>query len=153
MRADFDVLIDACVLANHGVCDLLLSLAERPRLFVPHWTAKILHEVERTHFEKLGWPANLVELFQREIATAFPEAEIHGYEGFIEGLTNDWKDRHVLAAAICGGLKTMLNVGFWILDFEWWIGGFDKAKDMCDHFASNPSNVGWTSVGGGGEKI
>lgn len=83
MRADFDVLIDACVLANHGVCDLLLSLAERPRLFVPHWTAKILHEVERTHFEKLGWPANLVELFQREIATAFPEAEIHGYEGFI----------------------------------------------------------------------
>jgi len=112
MRADFDVLIDACVLANHGVCDLLLSLAERPRLFVPHWTAKILHEVERTHFEKLGWPANLVELFQREIATAFPEAEIHGYEGFIEGLTNDWKDRHVLAAAICGGLKTMLNVGF-----------------------------------------
>ena len=65
MRADFDVLIDACVLANHGVCDLLLSLAERPRLFVPHWTAKILREVERTHREKLGWPANLVDLFQR----------------------------------------------------------------------------------------
>lgn len=54
MRADLDVLIDACVLANHGVCDLLLSLAERPRLFVPHWTAKILSEVKRTHLEKLG---------------------------------------------------------------------------------------------------
>jgi hypothetical protein len=26
---------------------------------------------------------------------------------------------------------------------------FDKAKDMCDHFASNPSNTGWTSTGGG----
>ena len=109
MRADFDVHIDACELANHGVCDLLLSLAERPRLFVPHWTAKILHEVERTHRDKLGWPANLVDLFQREIATAFPEAEIHGYEGFIEGLTNDLKDRHVLAAAICRGCPVILT--------------------------------------------
>lgn len=109
MRADFDVLIDACVLANHGVCDLLLRLAERPRLFVPHWTAKILREVERTQRDKLGWPANLVNLFQKEITTAFPEAEIHGYEAFIEGLTNDLKDRHVLAAAICGGCPVILT--------------------------------------------
>jgi hypothetical protein len=28
-------------------------------------------------------------------------------------------------------------------------GGFDEAKDMCDHFASNPNNTGWTSTGGG----
>ncbi len=112
MRADFDLLIDACVLANHGVCDLLLSLAERPRLFVPHWTAKILREVERTHRDKLGWPANLVNLFQTEIATEFPEAKIHGYEGFIEGLTNDLKDRHVLAAAICGRCPVILTFNF-----------------------------------------
>ena len=26
-------------------------------------------------------------------------------------------------------------------------GGFEKAKDMCDHFASNPSNTGRTSAG------
>ena len=26
---------------------------------------------------------------------------------------------------------------------------FDKAKDMCDHFASNPNNTGRTSTGGG----
>jgi len=26
---------------------------------------------------------------------------------------------------------------------------FDKAKDLGDHFASNPSNTGWTSTGGG----
>ena len=42
MRADFHVLLDACVMANQGVCDLLLSLAERPRLFVPHWSAQIM---------------------------------------------------------------------------------------------------------------
>jgi hypothetical protein len=28
-------------------------------------------------------------------------------------------------------------------------GGFDKAKDMCDHFTCNPNNTGWTSAGGG----
>ena len=52
LKEDADV--DACVLANHGVCDLLLSLAERPRLFVPHWTAKILHEVERRRAGQLA---------------------------------------------------------------------------------------------------
>ena len=26
-------------------------------------------------------------------------------------------------------------------------GGFDEAKDICDHFARNPSNTGWTSTG------
>ena len=29
-------------------------------------------------------------------------------------------------------------------------GGFDKAKDMCDHFTCNPNNPGWTSTGVGG---
>ena len=28
-------------------------------------------------------------------------------------------------------------------------GGFDEAKDLCDHFASNPNNTGWTSTGEG----
>jgi hypothetical protein len=27
--------------------------------------------------------------------------------------------------------------------------GFDEPKDMCDHFANNPSNTGWTSTGVG----
>ncbi len=109
MRADFHVLIDACVLANQGVCDLLLRLAERPRLFVPHWSMGILAEVERTHRNKLGWPVRLVELFQKEVMAGFPEAAVNGYERFIPTLTNDEKDRHVLAAAICGGCAIILT--------------------------------------------
>lgn len=38
MRADFKVVLDACVLANHGVCNLLLKLAEKPRLYRPCWS-------------------------------------------------------------------------------------------------------------------
>ncbi len=26
-------------------------------------------------------------------------------------------------------------------------GGLDEAKDICDHFASNHNNTGWTSTG------
>ena len=109
MRADFHVLIDACVLANQGVCDLLLSLAERPRLFVPHWSKHILAEVERTHREKLAWPEALAASFQRAVKTAFPEAEVAGFERLMPMLANDAKDRHVLAAAIWGGCHTVLT--------------------------------------------
>lgn|GEM_PF-1081405 len=109
MRADFQVFIDACVPANRGVCDLLLSLAERPRLFVPHWSARILEEVKRTHLAKVNWPERLVDLFQREITHTFPEAEVSGFEKFVPTLSNHQKDRHVLAAAICGGCSVILT--------------------------------------------
>jgi len=35
MKADYRLLLDACVLANFGVCDLLLRLAERPEIVPP----------------------------------------------------------------------------------------------------------------------
>ena len=116
MRADFHVLIDACVLANQGVCDLLLNLAERPRLFVPHWSERILDEVERTHRTKLGWPEDLVLLFQQNVRASFPEAEVTGHEPIIPSLTNHEKDRHVLAAAICGACPVILT--FNLKDFK-----------------------------------
>ena len=123
MRADFHVLLDACVLANQGLTDLLLRLAERPRLFQPHWSAEILEEVRRTHLEKLGWPENLADSFQREFRNAFPQSEIESYEQLIPALTNDDKDRHVLAAAIRG--KCPLILTFNLKHF--------KAEDLAPH--------------------
>ncbi len=109
MRADYRVLIDACVLANHGVCDLLLQLAEKSRFILPCWSAEILAEVRRTHLEKLGWPARLVDSFQEQVQRSFPEATISGYESLTAELSNDPKDRHVLAAAIRGGCDLILT--------------------------------------------
>lgn len=109
MRADYRIFLDACVLANYGVCDLLLRLSERPRLIVPHWSAEVLAEVRRTHSEKLGWPQDLVDSFQVQVRKAFPEAEIAGYENLVSGLSNDPKDRHVLAAAIRGACPLILT--------------------------------------------
>jgi len=109
MKADYRVFLDACVLANHGVCDLLLRLAERPRLILPHWSTKVLEEVRRTHLEKLGWPDDLANHFQTEIRRAFPESEVTGFERLEPALDNDPKDRHVLAAAIRGDCPLILT--------------------------------------------
>ena len=100
MRADYRVVLDACVLASANPCDLLLSLAESPRLYVPQWTEEILAEVRRTQAGKLNWPPHLVELWQRNVRASFPEAMVAGYEELKLVCANDEKDRHVLAAAI-----------------------------------------------------
>lgn len=109
MRADYRVFIDACVLANFGVGDLLLRLSERPRLILPSWSSDVLDEVHRTQINKLAWPVELADSYQSEIRNAFPDAEISNYESLIESLNNDPKDRHVLAAAIKGNCKLLLT--------------------------------------------
>jgi hypothetical protein len=109
MKADYRVFLDACVLANFGVCDLLLRLSERPRLIVPHWSEEVLAEVHRTHLGPLGWPPAVADSFQREIRKSFHEACISGYEDLIPTLKNDEKDRHILAGAIRGGCPLIVT--------------------------------------------
>jgi len=109
MKEDYRIFLDACVLANFGVCDLLLRLSERPRLIVPHWSAEVMAETRRTHVDKLGWPVELADSFQTQTRVAFPDAEVVGYEGLLTSLGNDPKDRHVLAAAIRGNCPLILT--------------------------------------------
>jgi predicted nucleic acid-binding protein len=100
MRADFRVVLDACVLANYGVANLLLLLAEKPRLYLPVWTDEILEETRRTQVNHLGWEVRLADSFQSSLRSAFPEALVTGYEHIVGQCSNDEKDRHVLACAI-----------------------------------------------------
>ncbi|MCX6880769.1 MAG: PIN domain-containing protein [Verrucomicrobia bacterium] len=100
MRADFRVVLDACVLANYGVANLLLLLAEKPRLYLPAWSDEILAETRRTQIDQLGWEARLADSFQSELCRAFPEGLVNGYEHVVGQCSNDEKDRHVLACAI-----------------------------------------------------
>ncbi|HLA63034.1 MAG TPA: PIN domain-containing protein [Rhodothermales bacterium] len=109
MKADFRVFLDACVLANYGVCDLLLRLAERPRQYLPLWSEDVLGETYRTHTERLGWPEGLAASFGRELRAHFPEALTSGYAHLLPAVTNDLKDRHVLAAAIHAGADVILT--------------------------------------------
>lgn len=109
MRSDFRVFLDACTLANFGVCDLLLRLSERPRLIIPKWNAEVLAETRRTQVNKLGWPPNLADSFHDQLLQAFPDAMVSGYEGLVPQLTNQEKDRHVLAAALRGNCPLILT--------------------------------------------
>lgn len=118
MRADYRVTLDACVLANPTLCDLLLRLAEKPRLYLPSWSAEILDEVHRTQTDKLPvrFPKERADSFRLAVEMAFPEAMVKGFSHLIPAMTNDPKDRHVLAAACHAGSPLILT--FNLRDFR-----------------------------------
>ena len=90
------------MLANFGLCDLLLTLAENPCLYQPVWNSEILDEVQRTQTAKLGWPSELSRSWREAVEAAFPEALVTGWEPLLPACLVDEKDRHVLATAIRG---------------------------------------------------
>jgi predicted nucleic acid-binding protein len=114
--ANYRVVLDACVLANHGICDLFLRLAERPRLYSPIWSSEILYETTRTHVTKLSWPQDLADHWRNEVQRHFAEALIEDASCLEPILINDIKDRHVLATAIRSGASTIVT--FNLRDFS-----------------------------------
>jgi hypothetical protein len=105
----FSVLLDACVLYPVGVRDLLLSVAERG-VYMPHWTEAILEEMTRNVVADGRATAERVAAMRDQMALAFPDALIEGYEPLVPSMTNDPKDRHVLAAAV------RANIGLIVTD-------------------------------------
>jgi hypothetical protein len=109
MKASSRVVLDACVLANFGLCDLFLTLAETPRLYQPVWNREILDEVQRSQVGKLGWPEGLAKSWREAAEFAFPEALVTGEEEFLPVCANHEKDRHVLATAIRGHAELIVT--------------------------------------------
>lgn len=143
MNADFPVVLDACVLANQRVTDLLLRLAETPRLYLPKWSERILDETHRTLIDKLGWPEDLVTYRREQLMTHFPEALVKGHEPIEACVNNDPKDHHVLAAAIRARCEVIVT--FNVKDFP------SEALDPWDVEAQHPSKflAGLYSLNGG----
>lgn len=115
LHSNYKVLLDACVRAPAALCDLLLRLAESPRLYSPAWSPDILDETGRVQRDRLGFPPALSQSWRTAVETHFPEAMVTGYEVFLPVCKNQEKDRHVLAAAIKG--KANLIVTANIRDF------------------------------------
>jgi hypothetical protein len=100
MVSDFPVMLDACVLVQAPVRDTLLRLFER-RLFLARWTDEIIEETVRTLREKLGRTQEQTDHLVNELRNHFPDAWVEqGYQNLIPAMTNEEKDRHVLAAAV-----------------------------------------------------
>ncbi len=109
MRADFPVVLDACVLIPMPLADTLLRLAGGPRLFLPKWTDQIMAEITRNLQENFGVTAEQAAYRESEIRRHFGEAWVEGYEDLIPTMTNHEKDRHVLAAAVRSGAETIVT--------------------------------------------
>jgi predicted nucleic acid-binding protein len=95
-------LLDTCVLAPMPLCDTLLRLAEDPAFYIPRWTDDILRELRSTLL-RMGYTERQAGRRITAMETAFEDAKVTGYECLVAAMTNDPKDRHVLAAAVrCG---------------------------------------------------
>lgn len=100
MRADYRVVLDACVLIPMPLPDTLLRMAEAPRLYLPRWSQRIMDEVTRNLIAKWDIAHGKARQREEELRRHFPEAWVEGYEPLLEAMTNDAGDRHVLAAAV-----------------------------------------------------
>ena len=93
-------IIDACVLVQAPLPDTLLRLAEPPALYLPLWTEDIIIEMKRALERQIGLAPSKAAYLERELHHHFPDSWVAGYEPLIRKMTNDEKDRHVLAAAV-----------------------------------------------------
>lgn len=97
----FRVLFDACVLLPYQLCDLLLRLGETD-IYQPAWSEDILEEVRRNLVKSFGKTEEQATRRVGFMRTAFPHAMVTGHDALVPAMTNDPKDRHVLAAAVHG---------------------------------------------------
>jgi predicted nucleic acid-binding protein len=101
--------IDANVLVQAPVRDTLLRLAEGPELYRPRWSAEIMAEVRRTLGGRFGIAPDRIARLESKLHEHFPDAWIEGFEALIPEMTNDLKDRHVLAAAAHAKARTLVT--------------------------------------------
>jgi len=99
---DTRVVLDANVLVPASLRDTLLRGAEEG-LYVPFWSREVLVELHRTLVENELASIDAVTRLIDAIQRSFPDSITLSGEPLIGQLTNDPKDRHVLAAAILTG--------------------------------------------------
>lgn len=102
------VVLDTCVLAPMPLCDTLLRLAEHPAFYVPRRSAGILDELRRV-LRRMEYSERQAERRIAAMQAAFEDACVTGYARLVHSMTNDEKDRHVLAAAVRAGAHAILT--------------------------------------------
>jgi len=97
--SSFGVVLDACVLIPASLRDTLLRAAERG-MYRLHWSDLILEEVKRNLVKRDMTSSIEAQELVDVMSEFFAEAFVRGFETLIPCMTNDEKDRHVLAAAL-----------------------------------------------------
>jgi hypothetical protein len=99
--------LDTCLLVKPYLCDTLLSVAEAA-VYRPLWSADVIAELRRNLLRR-GLKDVAADHRLAEMARSFPEAEVMGYHWLIPAMTNEAKDRHVLAAAVRAGAAVLVT--------------------------------------------
>jgi predicted nucleic acid-binding protein len=111
----FGVVLDACVLIPATLRDTLLRAVEKG-MYQLYWSDEILDEVRRNLVKReMTSPENAQDLID-QMDKFFPEANVRGFEVLIPSMTNDKKDRHVLAAAVMSRSQVIVTSN--IKDFQ-----------------------------------
>lgn len=126
----FPALLDTCVLYPAYLCDTLLRLAEA-EAYRPLWSNDILTELRRNVIEA-GIRYERVDRRIAHMTRSFPDAMVTGYETLMDGMTNDPKDRHVLAAAVRANAEVVVT--FNVRDFP------EQALKPYDILAVHPDD-------------
>lgn len=115
MPSTFVAFLDACVLYPANLRDILLSFAAKG-IYQIRWSPDVLEEVERNVGERAKAATPEVarsgaSYLRQTMERAFPDAMVDkaSYAALIPALTNEEKDRHVLAAAILGRADVLVT--------------------------------------------
>ncbi|QHC57644.1 PIN domain-containing protein [Rathayibacter sp. VKM Ac-2760] len=103
----FPAFFDTNVLYGALLNDFVLELADRG-LFRPLWSKDVLFELAK-NLVKNGEDPVLVEKRVGTMERCFADAMVTGYDDLVPTMTNDEKDRHVLAAAVRGGAEVLVT--------------------------------------------
>jgi len=95
----WSAVVDANVLFPFALRDTILRVAEAG-LFRLRWSAEILDEVERNLIGTATTTAEKAASLRAQLERIFPDAAVRNYRALAAGLQNDFKDRHVVAAAL-----------------------------------------------------
>lgn len=105
----FVATFDANVLYPISLCDLFITTIESG-LYRAHWSTEILAEIERTY--ERNFPDKDPAIIRRRIELmnfAEPGALIDPPRELVEAMTNDPKDRHVLATAVAAAADVLVT--------------------------------------------
>ncbi len=104
----FPAFLDTNVLYPQYLNDTLLTQAAAGT-FRPLWSPGVLEELGRSLAEHARLTDQQIHHRLNRMRRAFPDAEVTGYESLIDGMTNEPKDRHVLAAAVRADAEVLVT--------------------------------------------
>jgi len=106
----FSAVLDANVLYPFSLRDTLLRLAEL-ELYTPLWSARIIEEMTRNLVEHRITAEQALRI-ETAMRAAFEEAEVDAadVDRLEQAMTNDPKDRHVLAAAVAADSELIVTL-------------------------------------------